>query len=94
MFLKNWFVISALGAIGLALLFFWFAMPSTPEGVTPQSDEDDVVKAIAALAGAITTLGTAVFGILGKLNDFRAKRIAIAKAEIELKKMQQEHDAQ
>lgn len=93
MILRNWFVIVALTAIGLGLLTYWLSMPTTPEGVTPQGEDDDLFKAIAALAGAITTLGTAIFGVLGKLNEFRAKRIEIATAELELAKKRRELDA-
>ena len=92
MILKNWFVIMALMAIGLSLAFYWLSVPSVPDGVTPQSGEDDSFKEIAALSGAITTLGTAVFGIFTKFNDFRAKRLEIAAAELELEKKRRELD--
>lgn len=91
--LKNWFVIVVLSAIGLALFVYWQSIQSLPEGITPQGDENDNFKQIATLAGAITTLGTAVFGVLGKFNDFRARRIANALAELELEKKRKELDA-
>lgn len=92
MILKNWFVILVLGAIGLVLALYWLSIPSVPEGVTAQSGEDDRFKEIAALSGAITTLGTAIFGVFSKFNDFRAKRLEIAAAELELEKKRRELD--
>ncbi len=93
MILKHWAVILGLGIIGLALGAYWLSLPSVPEGVTPQSGEGSTINGLAALAGAITTLGTAVFGVLGKYNDFRAKRLAIAKAELDLEQQRREMEA-
>lgn len=90
MFLKKWPVIIILACIGIALVGYWLSLPSTPEGVTPQSDSAPWATQIAALAGAITTLGGAIFGILGQFNDYRAKRIAIATAEVELAQKRKE----
>ncbi|WP_299681047.1 hypothetical protein [uncultured Roseobacter sp.] len=82
MVFRNWIVIGILAVVGLALISYWISLPDVPDGVTPQSGMDDTVKAVAALAGAITTLGGAVFGVLGKLNEYR-----LAKLEIEEKRM-------
>jgi hypothetical protein len=75
------------------LLYYWNTIPSLPPGVTPQSGEDETYKAMAALAGAITTLGTAVFGVLGNFNEYRQKRLAIQKAELDIEKQRRELDA-
>jgi len=84
MFLKNWIVILLLGVIGLGLGIYWLNTPTIPDGVTPQGDEQDPMVLLAALAGAITTLGGSVFGILGKYNDYKKVRLEIAEKEFEL----------
>ncbi len=94
MILKRWPVIIGLSCIGIALVAYWLSLPKTPDGVTAQSGSDDAVKTIAALAGAITSLGGAIFGILGQLNDYRAKRIAIATAEVELAQKRKELESE
>ena len=93
MFFKNWIVIVVLMVVGIGLGAYWLSLPVVPDGVTPQSGEDDTMKALAALAGAITTIGTAIFGVLGKFNDYREKRLAIANAELELEKKRRELEA-
>lgn len=86
--LKQWSVILLMTALGLALGVYWLAQPTAPEGVTPQGDVDGVTQSVLALAGAITALGTAVFGVLGKVSDFRKAQLDIEakKLEIEAKK--------
>ena len=80
--LRNWKVIVALTIAGLALAFYWWQI-RIPPGVTPQSSED-VYTAIAALAGAITTLGTAFFGVLGKWADYKKTKLEIEEKQFEL----------
>ena len=92
MFLKRWSVIAVLLLIGLAFWAYWYSLPRVPGGVTPQSGSEDWVKAIAALAGMITTLGGAVFGVLGKLNDYKKVKLEIAEKELEIARKQKELD--
>ena len=94
MFLKKWPVILVLACVGIGLAVYWLRLPTTPEGVITQGDGDDVFTNVAALAGAITTLGGAIFGILGQYNDYRAKRIAIATAEVELAQKRKELESE
>ena len=84
MFLKNWIVIVVLAVIGIALGGYWLSLPSVPDGVTPQGGMDDTVTAVAALAGAITTIGGSVFGVLGKLNEYKKAKLEIEEKEIAL----------
>lgn len=84
MVLKKWPVIIVLGCIGLALAYLWLSTPSIPDGVTPQGDDMGPTAMLATLAGAITTLGGSVFGILGKLNEYKKARLEIAQQEFEL----------
>ena len=94
MFFKNWIVICVLAACGMGLLIYWNSIPAVPDGVTAQSGEDETYKAMAALAGEITTLGTSIFGVLGKFNEYREKRLSIQKAELEIEKQRRELEAQ
>lgn len=98
MFLKRWPVIVALCVIGLACLAYFLglfgsgAQPAPPSnGVTPMGDPQDSgwVKDIAAIAGAITTLGTAAFAMLSKWTDFRKAQLDIKKAELDLQERAQ-----
>jgi hypothetical protein len=84
MFLKKWPVIIILAVIGLALGFYWLVTPTVPDGVTPQGDEAGTTAMLATLAGAITTLGGSIFGLLGKLNEYKKVRLEIAEKEFEL----------
>lgn len=82
--LRKWSVIAILIIVGVGLgLYWWQARP--PSGVTAQSGES-FSTAIAALAGAITTLGTAIFGMLGKWTEYKKTQL-----EIEEKKLDLEH---
>ena len=80
--LKNWKVIVALIIAGVGLGLYWWQI-RVPAGVTPQGSED-VYAAIAALAGAITTLGTAIFGMLGKWADYKKTKLEIEEKQFEL----------
>lgn len=82
--LRRWPVILLLAAIGLACLGYVIRMPPTPVGVTPQGDVETAVSRIAAIAGAITTLGTAIFGLLGKWTEHRKARLDIEKAKLDI----------
>jgi cell shape-determining protein MreC len=84
MFLKNWLVIIVLAAVGLALGVYWLNTPTVPDGVTPQGDEQTPAVLLAALAGAVTTISGSVFGVLGKINDYKKARQEIEEKEIEL----------
>lgn len=87
MFLKNWLVIIVLAVIGLALARYWLSIPRIPDGVTPLGDETGTLAIVASLAGAVTTLGGAIFGVLGKLNDYKKVRLEIEEKELELEKI-------
>jgi|GEM_PF-4871516 len=89
MFLRNWIVIIVLAAIGIALGWYWLSLPNAPDGVTPQGGMDDTVTAVAALAGAITTIGGSVFGVLGKLNEYKKAKLEIEEKEIALAEKKQ-----
>lgn len=91
MFLKNWLVILGLTIIGVALWAYWRQATSGVDGVTPQGGTEDAVTAIAALAGAITTLAAAISGAAMKYIEYRkasldieAKRLANLKAKQEI----------
>ncbi len=84
MIFKNWAVIIVLAIVGLGLGAYWLSIPSTPDGVITQSGDDDTVTLVATLAGAITTIGASVFGILGKYNDYRKVKLELAEKELEL----------
>lgn len=84
MIFKNWAVIIILAAIGLGLWWYWLSIPTAAKGVVAQSGDNDTVTLIATLAGAITTIGGAVFGILGKYNDYRKVKLELAEKELEL----------
>jgi len=94
MFLKNWIVIVILAVIGIGLGWYWFSLPVVPDGVTPQGEVDDAVTAIAALAGAVTTMGASVFGVLSKLNEYKKAKLEIAEKQMALdekkKKLQEQ----
>lgn len=90
MILRNWTVIIVLAATGLALGWYWFTLPSVPDGVSPQGGMDETVTAVAALAGAITTIGGSIFGVLGKLNEYKKAKLEIAEKELALAQKQQE----
>jgi len=90
MFLKRWPVIAVLLVIGLGLLIYWLSLPRVPEGLVAQGDGDDLATSIAALAGAITTLGTAAFAMLSKWNEYRKEQLDVRERELELKKKEQE----
>ncbi len=49
---------------------------------------------LAALAGAVTTMGGAVFGVLGKLNEYKKAKLDIAEKQMVLdekkKKLQEQ----
>jgi uncharacterized membrane protein YedE/YeeE len=89
MFLKNWIVIIILAVVGVLLAGYWLSLPETPVGVTPQGGLDDAVTAIAALAGAITTIGGAVFGVLGKLNEYKKAKLDIEEKQMALDEKKQ-----
>lgn len=80
--LRNWKVIVALTIVGVGLGYYWWQI-RIPAGVTPQGNED-FYAAIAALAGAITTLGTAIFGMLGKWADYKKTKLEIEEKQLEL----------
>ncbi len=94
MFLKNWIVIIILAVIGISLTGYWLSLPDVPDGVTPQGGMEDAVTAMAALAGAVTTMGGAVFGVLGKLNEYKKAKLDIAEKQMVLdekkKKLQEQ----
>ncbi|MEP6066860.1 MAG: hypothetical protein ABJ246_13555 [Paracoccaceae bacterium] len=84
MIFKNWAVIIILAVIGLGLGWYWLSIPTVPDGVLAQSGDDATVTLVATLAGAITTIGGSVFGILGKYNDYRKVKLELAEKELEL----------
>ncbi|MEP3848162.1 MAG: hypothetical protein ABJM43_22720 [Paracoccaceae bacterium] len=84
MIFKNWAVIIFLALVGLALGWYWLSIPAAPKGVVAQSGDDDTVTLVATLAGAITTIGASVFGILGRYNDYRKVKLELAEKELEL----------
>jgi len=90
MFLKNWFVIAVLSIVGLGLMYFWLTADSSPPGVTPQSGETDATTLAVTLAGAITTVGGAIFGVLGKFNDYRKAKLEIEAKELEIEEKRQQ----
>lgn len=84
--LKRWSVILLLTLFGLGLGMYWLSQPTVPQGTTPMGDTAaGTTQSVLALAGALTALGTAVFGLLGKFNDFRK-----AQLDIEAKKLDNE----
>jgi hypothetical protein len=89
MFLKRWGVIVVLALVGLALGAYWWSMPSTPDGVTPQGGSDETITAIAALAGAVTTLGGAIFGVLMKFTEYQKAKLDIEERRIALQEKKQ-----
>ncbi len=82
--LRTWPVILVLAAIGLGLAGYWLTLEGTPDGVTPQSGGETAMNGILALAGAITTLGTAIFGVLSKLTEHRKAQLDLEKTRLEL----------
>jgi len=94
MFLKNWIVIVVLLAIGLALA--WYGLRTTTArvalspGVVPQGGTEDLVTAIAAIAGAITTLTGAIFGAAMKLIEYKKASLAVEEARIANEKARKE----
>jgi len=98
--LKRWSVIVILVLIGVALLVYLIgsgagdaiALRDSTDGVVPQgpgSDSGDIAGAITAVAGAVTTLGAAVFGLLGKWTDYRKAQLEVAAKELELEQKRQ-----
>lgn len=97
--LKRWSVIVIMGLVGLALLAYLIGghagdvmlLSETPDGVVPQGEDDrgDIAGAITAVAGAVTTLGAAVFGLLGKWTDYRKAQLEVAAKELELEQKRQ-----
>ncbi|WP_299554866.1 hypothetical protein [uncultured Tateyamaria sp.] len=95
-FFKRWSVIVVLGLIGLALLSYVIGsdagdallLSEPSNGVVPQGpgDSGDIAGAITAVAGAVTTLGAAVFGLLGKWTDYRKAQLEVAAKELEQKR--------
>jgi hypothetical protein len=81
---RNWIVIGVLAAIGLILIGYWFSLTSVPDGVTPQGDSDEWLKAIAAIAGGITTLSASIFGALSKLNEYKKAKLDIEAKRLEI----------
>jgi hypothetical protein len=94
MFLKRWSVIAVLAVVGLGLLAYWMSLDVPPPGVTPQGDQDSVASAITAIAGALTTLGGAVFGLLSKWTDHRKAQLEVASKELELEQKRRAAQAQ
>ncbi|WP_147106485.1 hypothetical protein [Tateyamaria sp. syn59] len=104
MILKRWSVIAVLGIVGLALLVYVLGSdtaevlstgPVDP-GVVPQGPDDssDLVTAITAVAGAVTTLGAAIFGLLGKWTDYRKAQLEVAAKELELEQKRRAAEAE
>ncbi|MCB4379971.1 hypothetical protein FZX02_05775 [Synechococcus sp. MU1644] len=97
--LKRWSVITIMGLIGLALLGYLIRsdageailLSETPDGVVPQGPDTggDIAAAVTAVAGAVTTLGAAVFGLLGKWTDYRKAQLEVAAKELELEQKRQ-----
>lgn len=94
MIFRNWIVIAVLALIGLGLLGYWMSLPSVPDGVTPQGGVDDAIKAVGALAGAITTIGGAIFGVLGKLNEYKKAKLDIEEKQLALDEKKQKRQAE
>lgn len=94
MILKRWGVIVVLAVIGLGLLGYWMTLDVPPPGVTPQGDADSITAAVTAVAGAITTLGAAMFGLLGKWTDYRKAQLEVAAKELELEQKRQAAQAE
>lgn len=94
MVLKRWSVIIVLMAIGFGLLGYWMTLEPAPPGVTPQGNADSLTAAITSVAGAITTLGAAVFGLLGKWTDYRKAQLEVASKELELEQKRQSSQAE
>lgn len=93
--LKNWAVLSVLAIVGIGLLIYGLGVERAPEGVTPQSGGGGALtERLLALAGAITTLGTAIFGVVGKYAEHRKAQLARRKDELELEKMRLEIEKQ
>ena len=74
----------------MGLLYFWLTVDRVPPGVTPQSGESDATTLAVTLAGAITTVGGAIFGVLGKYNDYRKAQLEIKAKELEIERTQKE----
>lgn len=87
--LRNWIVITVLALIGVALSYFWFTLPQVDPSVTPKGGTEDMVTAIAAFAGAITTFGAAIFGVLGKYNEYTKAKLEIEEKRIDLDRKKQ-----
>jgi hypothetical protein len=89
--LKRWSVIIVLLAVAVGLGWYWLSLPTA--GVTPQGGTEGAVTAIAALAGAITTMAGAISGAAMKLVEYRkanldleAQRLANEKLRREIEK--------
>ena len=86
MFLKNWTIIIILLVVAVGL--GWYALQAnilqnpTTGGVTPQGGTQDTVTAIAALAGAITTLVGAVSGAAMKFIEYKKASLAVEGQQI------------
>jgi hypothetical protein len=93
MIFRNWIVIIILTLIGLFLAGYWLTLPATPVGVTPQGGTEEAVKAVGAIAGALTTLGAAIFGVLGKLNEYKKTKLELEEKRIALDEKKKSADA-
>ena len=89
MILKNWGVITVLALVGIALFWYWLAQRPDP-GVVAQGAAETTATAIAALAGAITTLATAVSGAFMKVIEYRKAGLEVKAAELALEKQRRE----
>jgi len=87
--LKNWVFILVLAAIGIALFYYWFSIHQPIPGVTPQGGDSDSVTALVALVAAIVSLGSALFGVLGKYFEYKKAQLEIEEKHFDLDRKKQ-----